>query len=1028
MLIPEFYDQWADRMEDYLNGIDEKLWNCINGPVLPPANVQTLGASGTSDQVSNQADHMKKNEKRCMRAQRGALPPVVYNYIRGCKIAKDIWIMLKEKYQGSEKTKINSIKQCLIELKEFRQKNAETIENYYDCLNELVYRCTRYGITRSPMEFNLIFIMGLHKEWRSVSMMIKNQQSFYTSSLNDLYNQLKTYENKVGEMLEESKQSLGGPLALVLKMNEVESIENEGSNDEGRWEEWFKKVGVKAAGEEKKKYDKYEKVDENMKELKAEKKLKGDSGVNCHYCNGANHFAADYMLRKKDEKKSKVKYEAYYAEKLEEVRTKAKGLSLVAKGEMDNDESGTYQIWSSGSDDEEMRHPTHGAMFASFEKNGNAEEEISRNCFVSKSTGNYPMTTKSASTEAQNLKTQLAETRRQDRLDKDVRLLLAQRNIYFDVISYDCEDTIAQFDKIPDDRFAYGIVKIDEFQYVDELVDIVNDSLTKTEQIKILKKTETSTLDSQNNYADVDDNSDNIKGKEILVDSIVKVDTDKPSTSQLFDFDDVEVRSSQTDDTDGDEEKVKPSCECKKEKNVSTETSPTRVVVEQVYSDSKEFNQIHNYKGAHYLETNTVVYPNFTCTDKTVFPNQVFVTARNVEQIKPEFNKMVENDNKRSTTKGFFENQNMEKEEKVFQKDGKTKSEVKLNSHKFKVMVGKFSCENNVSKRKARKVVFNEESNIIPKVNANEVLLKSKRYGDMFTLDINPIVGKPAMCLLSKASNDISWLWHRRLSHLNFCNINKLVTQDLVRACEQGKQHRKRHPIIIDSNIVEPLKSEVSQTMIDFIKKIEMSIKKSVRKIKSDNGSEFKNQKCFIMILKDNLSKFDAKADEGIFLGYSHNSVAYRIDRKFEHKPIIADSNNPVENENTIDFDYELIFGILDRAIDAEIHAADNQSPESSKNIDDSPHTSNSNSSESMPEVLEGELEGAVEGEYEVDDNISIAETENEEVYEDTPLDFDPAYPPMEKWTKSHPKEYIIGNPQEGVLTRAQIRAKNEVL
>lgn len=26
MLLPEYYDQWADRMDDYLNGIDEHLW------------------------------------------------------------------------------------------------------------------------------------------------------------------------------------------------------------------------------------------------------------------------------------------------------------------------------------------------------------------------------------------------------------------------------------------------------------------------------------------------------------------------------------------------------------------------------------------------------------------------------------------------------------------------------------------------------------------------------------------------------------------------------------------------------------------------------------------------------------------------------------------------------------------------------------------------------------------------------------------------------------------------------------------
>ena len=51
------------------------------------------------------------------------------------------------------------------------------------------------------------------------------------------------------------------------------------------------------------------------------------------------------MLRKRDEKKNKVKYEAYYMERLEEVREKAKGLSLVAKGA--DEEDGTYQILSS---------------------------------------------------------------------------------------------------------------------------------------------------------------------------------------------------------------------------------------------------------------------------------------------------------------------------------------------------------------------------------------------------------------------------------------------------------------------------------------------------------------------------------------------------------------------------------------------------------------------------------------------------------------------------------------------------------
>ncbi|GJS53909.1 putative ribonuclease H-like domain-containing protein [Tanacetum coccineum] len=63
------------------------------------------------------------------------------------------------------------------------------------------------------------------------------------------------------------------------------------------------------------------------------------------------------------------------------------------------------------------------------------------------------------------------------------------------------------------------------------------------------------------------------------------------------------------------------------------------------------------------------------------------------------------------------------------------------------------------------------------------------------------------ICLLSKASNTKSWLWHRRLSHLNFGAINHLARHGLVRgllkikfeknhlcyACAMGKSKKKSH-------------------------------------------------------------------------------------------------------------------------------------------------------------------------------------------------------------------------------------------
>ena len=67
--------------------------------------------------------------------------------------------------------------------------------------------------------------------------------------------------------------------------------------------------------------------------------------------------------------------------------------------------------------------------------------------------------------------------------------------------------------------------------------------------------------------------------------------------------------------------------------------------------------------------------------------------------------------------------------------------------------------------------------------------------------------------------------------------------------------------------------------------------------------------KCFILNTKDNLGKFDSKADDGIFLGYSTTSKAYRVFNKRtlvveELIHIVLDKSNPldpIKEHNVVD-------------------------------------------------------------------------------------------------------------------------------
>ncbi|GKD18351.1 putative ribonuclease H-like domain-containing protein, partial [Tanacetum coccineum] len=159
------------------------------------------------------------------------------------------------------------------------------------------------------------------------------------------------------------------------------------------------------------------------------------------------------------------------------------------------------------------------------------------------------------------------------------------------------------------------------------------------------------------------------------------------------------------------------------------------------------------------------------------------------------------------------------------------------------------------------------------------------------------IVSKETLtCLVANATSDESMHWHRRLGHINFTNINKLVKDNIVRglptkrfendqtcvAYLKGKQHRASCKSKFLNPITKPLfmlhmdlfgptfvsslmhkkyclvvtddyskftwvfflatKDETNEILKNFIKEIENLVDKKVKIIKSDNGTEFKNK------------------------------------------------------------------------------------------------------------------------------------------------------------------------------------------
>ena len=193
------------------------------------------------------------------------------------------------------------------------------------------------------------------------------------------------------------------------------------------------------------------------------------------------------------------------------------------------------------------------------------------------------------------------------------------------------------------------------------------------------------------------------------------------------------------------------------------------------------------------------------------------------------------------------------------------------------------------------KVLFTKTQGTIFNQN-NDVVLIAPRRRDVYVIDMTPQNEDGTTCLFAKASSSVNWLWHKRLSHLNFKNINRLAKQNLVAglpsltftkdkvcsACEKGKHHRASFPIkqtfsitkclhLLHMDLFGPVKpqtinhnkytlvivdeysrytwvfflkrkSDAASQIISFIRWIEKANDEKVKALRSDNGTEFKNQ------------------------------------------------------------------------------------------------------------------------------------------------------------------------------------------
>nr|GEV28355.1 hypothetical protein [Tanacetum cinerariifolium] len=160
MLKPSEYEHWRMSMKQYIQMVDYSLWDVIENGNAPLITKVVKGDATTIAPVTA--------EEKAQRRFGGNA--------------------------ATKKTQRNLLKQ---QYENFTQSNSEMLDQTFDKLQKLISKLEILGENISQEDVNKKFLTSLSPEWNTHTIVWRNKPKIDTLSLDDLYNNLKIYEQEV---------------------------------------------------------------------------------------------------------------------------------------------------------------------------------------------------------------------------------------------------------------------------------------------------------------------------------------------------------------------------------------------------------------------------------------------------------------------------------------------------------------------------------------------------------------------------------------------------------------------------------------------------------------------------------------------------------------------------------------------------------------------------------------------------------------------------------------------------------------
>ncbi|CAJ2644227.1 unnamed protein product [Trifolium pratense] len=309
---PENYDYWKAKMMAFLKSIDSRTWKAIeNGweaPVVLDKDGNKTTEVKTVKDYSKDEDELALGNSKALNAIFNGVDINMFRLVKRCTVAKNAWEILRKAHEGTSKVKLSKLQMLRTNFENLCMKEEETIHDFHMNILEFANSFDALGEPISDEKLVSKILRSLPKRFDMKVTAIEESQDLATIQVDELIGSLQTYELGMNQRKEKKNKSLA--FASNTGEDEESDLESDESLSEamGLLGRQFNRVMKRM--DKKSKFNvpsiklDINKQTNDQRRARSDEKTSQSEGVQCHECEGYGHIKAECPTFLKRQRKS----------------------------------------------------------------------------------------------------------------------------------------------------------------------------------------------------------------------------------------------------------------------------------------------------------------------------------------------------------------------------------------------------------------------------------------------------------------------------------------------------------------------------------------------------------------------------------------------------------------------------------------------------------------------------------------------------------------------------------------------------